>query len=427
MLEDSPDTKVPSPHAGPVRDSSLARTLLLAFAADDETEAALRAGLLNATNDIEIRRGTILHAIKHLAKVPTPRTLIVDISGVSNPLYELTNLAQVCTPDVTVLVIGEYADLGLYRHLTRDLAIAEYAHKPLTRDRVARLFVPHVAGISADTSESHGGSVIAVCGARGGVGTTTVAVNLALQLTNATHGHVALLDLHLQQGTTALMLGVKPAGGLRIALEQPERADALFLDRVCVEINTRLRLIAAEEPLNGTPSPTPDGIRRVLDLLRRRFNYIVIDMPMPTSLAAMQALRAARHLLVVMAPDLVSIRDTDRMRQLATDVGNAQVSTVLNRIGMQGGLKFLMIEQGLGAKPTVQIPDLGKQLGRAANLGKPALGECPAFGKAMALLALEVSGVTISQPPRAGTRSLFGLRCSADEIVRSSPSRSTAG
>jgi pilus assembly protein CpaE len=124
----------------------------------------------------------------------------------------------------------------------------------------------------------------------------------------------------------------------------------------------------------------------------------------------MQALRAARHLLVVMAPDLASIRDTDRLRQLATEVSNAQVSTVLNRIGMQGGLKFPMIEQGLGAKPTVQIPDLGKQLGRAANLGKPALRECQAFGKAMALLALEVSGVTISQPPRTGTRSLFGLR-----------------
>ena len=226
---------------------------------------------------------------------------------------------------------------------------------------------------------SHGGSVIAVCGARGGVGTTTVAVNLALQLTNATHGHVALLDLHLQQGTTALMLGVKPAGGLRIALEQPERADALFLDRVCVEINTRLRLIAAEEPLNGTLSPTPDGIRRVLDLLRRRFNYIVIDMPMPTSLAAMQALRAARHLLVVMAPDLVSIRDTDRMRQLATDVGNAQVSTVLNRIGMQGGLKFL--DDRTGPRCQADRPDTrpwqavgaGSKSGKACSGGMPGL------------------------------------------------------
>ena len=113
------------------------------------------------------------------------------------------------------------------------MGVAEYVHKPLTRDHVTRLFVPQIAGVTMDASASRGGSVIAVCGARGGVGTTTVAVNLALQLTAATRGHVALLDLHLRQGTTALMLGVKPIGGLRIALEQPERADALFLDRVC--------------------------------------------------------------------------------------------------------------------------------------------------------------------------------------------------
>ena len=267
---------------------------------------------------VEIRRGTILHAIKHLAKEPTPRALVVDIARVANPLDELDNLARVCTPDVRVLVIGEDADIGLYRELVRNMGVAEYVHKPLTRDHVARLFVPQIAGVTMDASAARGGSVIAVCGARGGVGTTTVAVNLALQLTDATRGHVALLDLHLRQGTTALMLGVKPVGGLRIALEQPERADALFLDRVCVEINERLRLIAAEESLDGTPSPTPDGMRRVLDLLRRRFNYIVMDMPMPATLAEMQALRTARHLLVVMTPDLASIRDADRLRQLAT-------------------------------------------------------------------------------------------------------------
>jgi pilus assembly protein CpaE len=413
MIEDSQDTipsEVTVPHAAPVRDSSQARLSLLAFVADDETEVALRGGLLNAVEGIEIRRGTILHAIKHLSKTPTPRTLIVDISRVVNPIYELDNLAHVCTPDVTVLVIGEYNDLGLYRHLIRDAGVAEYAHKPLTRDRVTRLFVPHIAGVAAEASASHGGSVIAVCGARGGVGTTTVAINLALQLTAATRGYVVLLDLHLQQGTTALMLGVKPVGGLRIALEQPERADALFLDRVCVEINERLRLIAAEEALDGSPSPTPDGVRRVLELLRRRFNYIVIDLPVLATPTVMQAFRAARHLLVVMAPDLANIRDTDRVRQLAAGLGNPQISIVLNRIGMPGGLKVPMIEQGLGSKPTVQIQDVGKQLGRAANLGKPALGECPAFRKAMALLALEVSGTGVDKPSHVGVRSLFGWR-----------------
>jgi pilus assembly protein CpaE len=381
-----------APRAVPIRDTSHTRQPLLAFVADDESETALRSGLLNVVEGIDLRRGTILHAIKHLAKEPSPRALIVDITGVRDPLDELDNLARVCTPDVTVLVIGEDIEIAFYRELVRNVGVAEYMHKPLTRENVARVFVPHISGIALDPGSSRGGKFVAVCGARGGVGTTTVAVNLALQLSDATRGYVGLLDLHLRQGNTALMLGVKPVSGLRIALEQPERADALFLDRVAVEVNERLRLIAAEESLDATPAPTPDGMRGVLNLLRRRFNYIVIDFPMPRTPVEMQVLRGVRHLLIVMTPDLASIRDTDRLRQLAAKVGIDHATIVLNRMGMLGGLTMPLIEQGLGARPAIQIPELGKQLGRAANLGKPALGACRPFRSAMALLAQEVSG-----------------------------------
>ena len=251
MLDNNLDTVGPEvAKAGPVRDSSQARVPLLAFVADDDTEAALRGGLLNTVESVEVHRGTILHAIKHLAKEPTPRALVVDIARVPNPLDELDNLSRVCTPDVRVLVIGDDSDVGLYRELVRNMGVAEYVHKPLTRDHVTRLLVPQIAGVTMDANAARGGTVIAVCGARGGVGTTTIATNLALQLTAGTRGHVALLDLHLRQGTTALMLGVKPLGGLRTALEQPERADALFLDRVSVEINERMRLVAADESLD---------------------------------------------------------------------------------------------------------------------------------------------------------------------------------
>ena len=408
MLDNTLDTV--APETAPVaiaRDSSHERLPLLAFVADDETETALRGGLLNTVEGVEIRRGTVLHAIKHLAKEPTPRALVVDIAGVANPMDELDKLAGVCTPDVRVLVVGEADDLGLYRDLVRNMGVAEYLHKPLTRDHVARLFVPQIAGVTMEADISRGGSVITVCGARGGVGTTTVAVNLALQLTSATRGHVALLDLNLRQGTAALMLGVKAEGGLRIALEQPERADALFLDRVSVEINERLRLIAADETLDGMPSPTPDGVRGVLDLLRRRFNYVVIDTPMPATVGEMQALSSARHLFAVMTPDLACIRDAVRLRELAAGLGTSHTTIVLNRVGMLGGLKMPLIEQGLGGKPAIQIPELGKQLSRAANLGKPALTECAPFRKAMALLAQEVSGAAASHT--AG-RSLFSWR-----------------
>ena len=85
---DSVQTVLPevAPSA-PMRDSARARMPVLAFVADDDTEAALRGGLLNTVEHLDIRRGTILHAIRHLAKEPTPRALIVDISGVENPLY----------------------------------------------------------------------------------------------------------------------------------------------------------------------------------------------------------------------------------------------------------------------------------------------------------------------------------------------------
>lgn len=389
----------------PLRDSSQARVPLLAFVADDDTETALHAGLLGAVEAPVIRRGTILHAIRHLASQPTPRALVVDITGVPNPLTELDNLSGVCSPDAQVLVVGDINEVGLYRQLVRNMGVAEYVHKPLTPDRVARLFVPHISGVTPDPAASHGGSLIAVCGARGGVGTTTVAVNLALQLAEATRGHAALLDMHLKQGATALMLGVKPVNGLRIALEQPERADALFLDRVSVEINERMRLIAADEAFDGTPAPTPEGVRGVLELLRRRFNYIITDLPMPGTLAEMQLLRSARHLVLVMTPDILSIRDAARLRQLAISFGTNQITIVLNRVGMPGGLKLPLVEQGLELKPRILIPELAKQLGRAANLGKPALSESAPFKKAIALLAQELSGAAAS---RAGRGSLLG-------------------
>ena len=86
MLDNDLETTLPqAPNAAPVRDTSHARVPLLAFVADDDTETALRGGLLNTVDGVEVHRGTILHAIKHLAKEPTPRALIVDIARVAHP------------------------------------------------------------------------------------------------------------------------------------------------------------------------------------------------------------------------------------------------------------------------------------------------------------------------------------------------------
>lgn len=383
------------------------RPACVAFITDEASEAALRGGLPEMLGSLQFRRGDIRTATRALEREPTPVVLLVDISGIGDPVQALEALAAVCTPDVRVLVLGEQTEIGFYRQLTRDLGVAEYVHKPLTRDTVARLLGPQLAGEAAAAAADvagRGGQVVAVCGVRGGCGATTVATNLALQLAETSRGHVVLLDLHLRGGTTGMMLGVRPGTGLRVALEEPDRADALFLDRAGIPIEDRLRLIAAEEPMDSLPQPTEVGVRRVLEMLRHRANYVVVDLPMPPGPAERIVLAAARHCVLVLGPDIAGIRDTLAMRKLVGTAGSSRATIVLNRAGLPGSLKPKLVEEGLGAPPDVMIPDLPRQLPRAANLGRPALRDSPVLRRALAPLMREIAVV----PAAKAGPSLFG-------------------
>ncbi len=373
----------------------------LAFIADEASEAALRGGLPDTLGALQFRRGDIRTAIRLLEREPTPEVLLVDIAGIEEPLQALEMLASICTPDVRVLVVGEQAEIGFYRRLTREMGVLEYLHKPLTRDMVARLFGPHLSGPAAAAAAEalgRGSQVVAVCGVRGGSGATTIAVNLAVQLAEQGRSHVALLDLHLRGGTAGLMLGVRPGTGLRVALEQPDRADALFLDRVGIPISDRLRLIAAEEPMEAQPQPTEAAVQSVLTMLRQRFNIVVVDLPMPPGPAERAVLAAARHSLLVLGPDIAGIRDALALRKLAAGIGSSRATILLNRAGMPGGLKPKLIEEGLGAPPDLVIPDLPRHLPRAANLGQPASRENAALRRALAPLLQDIAGVTAARP-----------------------------
>jgi pilus assembly protein CpaE len=196
---------------------------VVALVDDDITAAALRTGLALIGDDFELGRGNIASAIRTFEKEVPPQALIVDISGVENPQAALDDLARVCPPDVRVYVIGENTEISFYRLLVHELGVSEYLTKPVTRDAVLRLLLPHLAGAAAKPADPRGGHFVAVCGARGGVGTSSIALNLAYEIMTSVKGHVALLDLHVQGGELALMVGARPGPGLRIALEDATR------------------------------------------------------------------------------------------------------------------------------------------------------------------------------------------------------------
>ncbi len=385
----SPATAAPLAPAGD-------RPGFLAFVADEESEAALRGGLLQLAEGAQLRRGTIHTAIRALEREPTPRVLLVDISGVDQPAAALDALAGVCAPDVTVLVVGERGEISFYRELTRDLGVAEYLCKPLTRDLVSRILAPFLAGNLVAAGGPRGARVVTVSSLRGGAGGTTVAVNLALHLAAVSHGHVALLDLNLHGGTSAMMLGLKPGSGLRTALEQPERVDALLLERLSSPVQDRVRLIAAEEPLEVEIGAIEEGVGRLLELLGQRFNHVVVDMRLAPGAAERQVLAQARHRVLVLPPELAGIRDAIAARKFA---GGGRSMLVLNRVGQPGMLPLKLVAEGLGAMPEVCIPYLPRHVPRAANLGRPVLNDSTAFRRALAPLTQEIAGVRPEPTP----------------------------
>lgn len=386
------------------------RLPLLAFLADARSEQVLREVIGESGPDgAEVRRGDITAATHYLGRAATPRVLLVDIAGIDEPFAALDALAQVCEPDVRVLVVGDRDEVDFYRDLTRTLGVSEYLPKPLTRDTVSRTFLPLIANQAPAELAPRGGQVVLVAGVRGGVGATTIAANLALHLADEARRHVALVDLNPHTGSAALLLGTRPSSGLRTALESPEKVDLLFLERAGQPVADRLRVFAAEESLAHPVVPRPNAVGHLLQLLRERYNHVVLDVPSGFPMLAREAFDRVHQRVLVMVPDVANTRDLSRF--LALPNAPAQTSravVVLNQAGRPGALSHRQVEEALKLAPDVVVPYLPRLLPEAANLGKPAVTRRGPFRSAIQLLAQEIAAVRPADAaPRR--RGLFAL------------------
>lgn len=370
------------------------RSSFIAFTPDAGAEAALRKGLADVlTGKLDIRRATLREAIAILGTIQTPESLLVDVSGESDPLGLLGQLAQVVEPDSRVLVIGDQDDRDFYRQVTRELGATEFLYKPLVPDSVARVLGTAITRRKARRAQV-GGMFVAVIGARGGAGATTIATNLAWHLAFKARRHTALLDADLQTGSAALMLGVESSPGLRTALEQPSRVDELFVERAARPVDDRLHVLAATEDLTARITVPTGAVEVVLGSLARRYNTVIGDVPFRPVPLNLELLDHAHQRVLVMQPTLASIREV--LRLVALPAGSEQARRpilVLNRSGRPGGLTLQQVQQALSMAPDIVVPDLPKPIEAAATLGKPAAATVPALARPIAQLAHEVAGV----------------------------------
>lgn len=392
---------------------------VLAYVLDADSEAALRRVAVNlALPGFEVRRGSIAAATADLREQRSPALLFVDVSGVDRVLDAVQALADVCEPQLHLVVIGETNDVGLYRGLLR-LGVSDYLFKPVTSEFTEQL-ITRLTGGTARTADLRLGKLIAVTGARGGVGASSIAGNLAHYLAEKAGRRVVLVDLDLNTGAQALMLGVNSNAGLAEALESPGRIDDLFLERATVAASSRLDLLASDVPADRVPALGEAAVEALLGRLQRTYHYVVVDVPLAV-MARSQALLAAAplHILVTQAT-LLAARDT-ASRQAGSGVGSGVGSgfgpsafghrqiLVHNRAGCPGDLSGADFAATLQRPPDIAIPYLPRVFGDALNLGQPAWASDPAAEAGIALLAREVSGQSVKPAPEPAWKRWLGL------------------
>jgi pilus assembly protein CpaE len=378
------------------------RMPLMAFV-DGETERVLQECSVLLGRCV-IMRGGIAKAIEFLGEQRSPHLLIVDISGIDLPLSQIQMLAEVCEPGTNVVALGDHNDVGLYQDLL-DSGISQYIVKPLTREGLARAVAPRPGTSDLGKAGVKLGKVISFAGSRGGVGTTTLAGNLAWYLANGQVRRVALIDLDLHTGDCGLLFGIGTIPGLRDALNNPLRLDHLLLDRLMTKVGERLFVLGSEEPLETNVQITAAAVDALFSVLRSQFHYVIVDVPRIPAPAYRRALEMADRRVIVVDPTMRSMRDCVRLtRQFEstdgteTGTGDRVLDTrnvfVVNRVGEAGSnaLSLRDVEMVLRAKPTSQIPFLPRLVTPAAHHAIAATSKRSKFADGISTLALEITG-----------------------------------
>lgn len=369
------------------------RAQLCAFVADAPSEKALDEGLRDfLPAGVDIRRGGIRAAIAAMEKGTTPGVLIVDVSDEEQPLTALAQLALVVEPDVRVLVIGDIDSVDFYREVTRTLGASDYLSKPLRSDKVAKTIGPLLGKQGNSSLQVDGGSMVIVTGVRGGVGATTLAVNLAGHFGITLHRHTVLLDPDLYLGDAAFQLNVQSGSGLRMALEDPQRIDSLLAERAAQPVADRLHVLSGQEPMVGAIDYAPKGAVRLVATLRRRYNFIVTDLPFRPGPLHDDLLSQVHHRVLVMLPTLASVRSTLRMLEQPEIASLSKHPViVLNRAGAPQSLSRREIESALNMRVDVVVNDYPRQVAEAAMLGELAMLRTSGFRSSIVELARHVA------------------------------------
>lgn len=369
-----------------------------AFAAfvDDEVtrETVLRLAQERGWPVGAVQEGGVAAAVRTLAVLPPPKVLVVDLSRSKDAVADASALAELLDESTRTVALGTVNDIDLFRRLTA-AGIADYLVKPVKPEALAEALVRVERPDGEAGAPLRLGRLLALCGARGGVGASTLAANLAWLGAHELKAKIALVDLDLQFGTLSLALDLEPGRGLKEALERPDRVDELFIERAMAKESDDLFVLGTEEPLGGQPRFDAIGLKTLFDDLRANFDCVVVDVPRSLLSARPEVLAPANAVALVTDLSLAGLRDTVRLLRFVKEhAPESRRLVIASRTDgpARGHLSRADFEKGLGEKVEHLVPDDPKAAAQAANGGKPfaeVAPRCQAV-KAMRRLALDL-------------------------------------
>jgi pilus assembly protein CpaE len=348
------------------------RVSVQAFCETAETAAAVRSAGEDrrlGKAHVTVQMGGVATAIDVYHTVPTPNVIILETEAHSDILAGLDELATVCDAGTRVVVIGSVNDVAPYRELVRR-GVNDYVIGPVNALDVVR----SICSLFSASEAIAVGRIVAVVGAKGGVGASTIAHNVAWAIARDLALDSVVIDLDLAFGTAGLDYNQDPLQGIANAVFSPERLDTAVMDRLLSKCTDHLSLLAAPATLERVYDFGADAFDSIFDTLRMTTPCIVLDVPHQWSGWTKRALVGADDILIVAEPDLANLRNTKNMLNMlkASRPNDRAPLYCLNQVGMpkRPEIDTRGFAKAVETPPIAAIPFDSRMFGTAANNGQ---------------------------------------------------------
>jgi pilus assembly protein CpaE len=388
------------------------RVSVQAFCETVETAAAVQAARDDrrlAKAHVKIQMGGATAAVEAYRNSPTPNIIILESENrAEDILAGLDQLAEVCDSGTRVVVIGRINDVTLYRELTRR-GVSEYLIAPVGTIDIVR----GICGLFSSPDAKPVGRIIAVVGAKGGVGASTIAHNVAWAIARDLALDSVVTDLDLAYGTAGLDYNQDPPQGIADAVFSPDRIDTGFIDRLLSKCTDHLSLLAAPATLDRVYDFGADAFDAVLDALRSSIPCVVLDVPHQWTGWTKRLLVSADDILVVAGPDLANLRNAKNLVDMLRTArpNDRRPYYCLNQVGVPKRPEITPADfaKALEDPPLAVIPFEPQLFGTAANNGQ-MIAEVSANHKSAEMfrqLAQILTGRTEAKNSRGGLMPLL--------------------